>query len=129
MAGWRRTAGVMGIAGAVWAMACQTAWAGSWQQGQDGWVYESEGASQEQPAINRENAPYLLENILIREGLYQDEDEELEYRVTYDTKDVLTITVGWEDRPGVFRTICTFEMDKSRKTARSLVTKKEYAVY
>lgn len=148
--GWRQWIGGACIGAAVLAMSCGTALAGAWGQETEGWTYETDGELargwvqvekiwyymdketglwQEKPSITKENAPYLLENILVKADLYQHEEEELRYRVEYDTRDIVKVSVEYEEKPDVFHIINTFDIDKNQKTAKSYVTKEEYAVY
>ena len=53
----------------------------------------------------------------------------MEYRVQYETKDTIEVLAGWEEKPGVFHSVNTFEINKKTKTAISSVTKEEYGVY
>ena len=148
VAGWMTG---MGAAAAVLALSAQTAWAGSWIEEPMGWFYEKDdgetvrgwnqingiwyymdtetGVWQKEPAINRSNAPYLMENMMAEAGLHQDEEKEMEYRVQYETKDTIEVLAGWEEKPGVFHSVNTFEINKKTKTAISSVTKEEYGVY
>lgn len=101
----------------------------NWIDGMWHYVEEGTGTCMEHPPVNAENAPYLIENVMIREGLYQNEDNEIEYRVIYDTKDTISLTVGWQEKPDVFRNLNLFEMDKKNGTIRSLVTREQYQIY
>ena len=47
----------------------------------------------------------------------------------YETKDTIEVLAGWEEKPGVFHSVNTFEINKKTKTAISSVTKEEYGVY
>ena len=145
--GWTKR---VGITAAVVLLSSGTAWAGSWIERPEGWVYEEDGRLaagwnridkiwyymdtgtglwQKEPAVNEENAPYLMENTMVRAGLYQDEKEDIEYRAVYSTKDTVEVCVGWEEKPGEFHTINIFNIDKRTGIAKSRVTKEEYEVY
>lgn len=147
MMGWTKLAG---ITAAALVLSSGTAWAGSWLEEPEGWAYQEDGNTvsgwnridniwyymdtgtglwQEKPSVNEENAPYLVENAMIRAGLYQDEKEDIEYRAGYSTKDTVEVLVGWEEKPGEFHSINTFDVNKKTGTAKSRVTKEEYAVY
>ena len=118
------------------------AFANEWQQEEDGsWYYVDEAGSPrtgwvrpegekkwylldhetgkwiEKPPVNEQNVCHLLENALADAGLYQNEDYELIYRIVYQDEAGISVSVMYEDRPGYFVSINTYEV--SRKTGKA----------
>lgn len=128
-----------------------TAWAGEWIQDETGaWIYEEgqdvlkgwqkidgrwycldseTGVWEAKPQLTREAACHLLENKLQDMGLYQDEEEELQYKADYETDKKLEILVGYEEKPEVFHTINVYEVDKKTGMADPAVGDKEIALW
>ncbi len=119
------------------------AFGGQWEQDSGGaWYYEENGERAvgwtkidgkwyaldeetgvwiERPALTEEAACYLLENYLADAGLYQNEDEEVYCRVDYVSREGYTISAGYEEKPGLFRTLNTYEVNVKNRTAKALV--------
>ena len=117
----------------------QAAWAAGWVQEQDGqWYYEDgqerltgwnmidgtwycldsrTGAWEPKPQIDPQAACYLLENRLKELGLYQDEEEELLFKVDYFSAGEIKISVGYEEKPQVFHTLNIYEVNRKRGIA------------
>lgn len=122
-----------------------TAWAGEWVCQDSGeWVYEegqeylkgwqridgrwycldsATGVWISRPQLTPEGAFHLLDNKLKDLCLYQDEKEELQYKADYETSETVTVSVGYEEKPGVFHTINTYQVDKKQGIAYPVVGK------
>lgn len=125
------------------ALNVQAAFAGEWIQDEgEAWSYQEDGemltgwqyvdgtwylldrdtgAWIARPAITAESAPYLLENKLKEQNLYQDEEEELIYRINYETKEYITVSVGYEDVPGQFFTLNIYEIERKTGMAKPVI--------
>ena len=123
----------------------QAAWAAGWVQEQDGqWYYEDgqerltgwnmidgtwycldsrTGAWEPKPQIDPQAACYLLENRLKELGLYQDEEEELEFKVDYEDDSQLILSVGYEEKPGQFHRLNSYGIDRKKGTAEPVIGK------
>lgn len=132
---------------------CQplTSWAGEWVQEEGGvWFYEEDqeilkgwqridgkwycldsqtGAWVQKPRLTPEAACHLLDNRLQEMGMYQYEEEELQYKVEYETDDRLKISVGYEEKPGVFHTLNTYEINRKNGIADPVVGKEEIGLW
>lgn len=118
------------------------AFGGQWEQEDGKWYYEENGERAvgwtrvdgrwyaldsgtgewiQKPALTEEAACYLLENYLADAGLYQDEDEEVCCRVDYVSKNGYTVSAGYEEKPGRFRTLNTYEVNVKNRTAKAAV--------
>lgn len=129
----------------------RTAWAGAWVQADSGqWYYEENqdtlkgwqridgnwycldsrtGAWIAKPALTAESGCMLLENKLQEQGLYQNEDDELLFQVDYETESRLTISVGYEEKPGVFHRLNMYDIDKKKGTAQPAVGDGEFQLW
>ena len=129
----------------------QAAWAAGWVQEQDGkWYYEDgqerltgwnmidgtwycldsrTGAWEPKPQIDPQAACYLLENRLKELGLYQDEEEELEFKVDYEDGIQLILSVGYEEKPGLFHRLNSYEIDRKKGSAEPAVGKETISLW
>ena len=69
------------------------------------------------PVLTAEAASHLLDNKLKDLGLYQDEEEELLFKVDYVTAGEIKISVGYEEKPQVFHTLNIYEVNRKRGIA------------
>lgn len=95
---------------------------------QNRWYYldKASGKWEPKPSLTEEAACHLLENALEEKGLYQNEEQALQYKVDYSDKSVIRISIGYEKLPNVFRTINTYEITKSSRMARSVLRDQVY---
>lgn len=123
-----------------------TAWAGQWQELEDGsWMYEENGESvtgwiqdngiwyyldpdtglwNPRPALSETAACRLLENAVNRAGWYSNETTEKIYKVDKTTKNTITVSIMLETAPmAVTGTLNTFDIDLRSATAKSQQTK------
>ena len=128
---------------AAWAV---PAWAGTWQQDEDGgWRYEEDGVWQtgwvqvdgiwydldaetgvwiQRPPVNRDTVCYLVENAVTRAGWYEHEDREMVYQVESVEKNRITVALKMETAPFEFtETAQVFEVSLRDKTAKAVTTK------
>lgn len=116
-------------------------WAGQWLQNQEGgWLYQEDGVSltgwqnidgwwyyldpetglwQENPSITAQGACCLLENRLKELNLYQDEDRETSCRLEEEKKNSYRVSVGYYEKPDVWRSLNFFEVDPRTGVAKS----------
>ena len=83
----------------------------------------------EKPSMTSEAACRLLENKLLEMGMYQDEEEPLQFKVDYENNQMVQVSVGYEDKPDVFHRINTYEIDKKKGTADPVVGDKEFSLW
>lgn len=142
----RRTGRLAGVLLALTLLGTSTAWAGDWQQQEDGgWKYEENGEAvtgwiQEKgiwyylepdtglwnprPALTETSACRLLENAVNRAGWYSNETTEKVYKVDGSTKNTITVSIMLETAPMVVTgTLNTFDIDLRSGTAKSQQTK------
>lgn len=123
-----------------------TAWAGQWQESEDGnWMYEENGEAvtgwiqdngiwyyldpdtglgNPRPALSETAACRLLENAVNRAGWYSNETTEKVYKVDKTTKNTITVSIMLETAPmAVTGTLNTFDIDLRSATAKSQQTK------
>ncbi|MGN0371921.1 MAG: hypothetical protein ACI4F3_03830 [Enterocloster sp.] len=146
-----RSGGVLLLTVLLSAVLIQTAWAGEWVLRDSGeWFYEENGESvtgwqkingrwylldeetgawKEKPEVTPENACYLLENKLAEQGLYQDEEEEIFCRVEYVTKEMIKVSVGYEDRPGYFRAVNIYEINRKTGITDPVIGDKKFSIW
>ncbi|MCB7317267.1 hypothetical protein [Lacrimispora sp. 210928-DFI.3.58] len=87
------------------------------------WYYldESSGELRSRPGINQESACHLLENALVRDKLYQEEERPLLFHVEETTNSYIKVVVRVEEKPDRFRNINTYEVDKKTGVAKAVV--------
>ena len=56
-------------------------------------------------------------------GLYQDEEEELEFKVDYEDGSQLILSVGYEEKPGQFHRLNSYGIDRKKGTAEPVIGK------
>lgn len=123
-----------------------TAWAGQWEQTEDGaWRYEEDGTYAKgwqqidgiwyymnpenglwdaKPALSETAACHLLENAVSRAGWYAKKDYPIHYNVTGTTKNTYTIALQMETAPMVWtETLNIFEINRKTGQAKSISTK------
>ena len=71
------------------------------------------------PVLTAEAASYLLDNKLKDLGLYQDEEEELEF----------ILSVGYEEKPGLFHRLNSYEIDRKKGTAEPVAGKEAISLW
>ncbi len=120
-----------------------TAWAGEWSQTEDGtWYYleegervtgwqridgvwycldEESGAWIPKPSLTFENISYLLANYLTEQNMYQYEEYDVICRLEEEDENTITVSVGYEDRPGYFHTLNTYEISKKSGMADPVI--------
>lgn len=81
------------------------------------------------PVLTAEAASYLLDNKLKDLGLYQDEEEELEFKVDYEDGSQLILSVGYEEKPGLFHRLNSYEIDRKKGTAEPVVGKESISLW
>ncbi|RGZ01582.1 hypothetical protein [Clostridium sp. AM58-1XD] len=130
------------IALAVSSAGSFAALAGEWTESEGTWYYTDESGQYEtgwikpdgenkwylldqetgawigKPALNEANVCYLLENALVDAGLYQNEPEELIYKVSYSDSDSIQVVIQYEDAPDVFVSINTYTVSRKTRKAR-----------
>lgn len=141
--------GLLLAAALVFVLPAVPAFGGQWEQEGDEWYYEENGeraagwtridgrwyaldpetgAWVEKPALTGEAACRLLENYLADAGLYQEEDGEVYCRVDYVSKSGYTVSAGYEEKPGRFRTLNTYEVNVKNRTAKAAVGGEEISL-
>lgn len=99
----------------------ETGWI--YDEGNKNWYFlnEETGVWETRPAIDREGACHLLENALVKADLYQNEEEPLQFKVEYETSDMVKVVVGTEKEPGRFYPINTYEISRKTGIAEAVV--------
>lgn len=143
---WRKFGYSVMISAALMMLAALPAWAGEWQQLDDGnWKYEEDGAYVTgwkqvdgiwyymdpetelwvaRPVINETSACYLLENAVNKAGWYRNEESHMVYKVDSSNSSTITVSIMLEKQPDVLtNTLNTFDISKKDKTAKSQQTK------
>ena len=81
------------------------------------------------PVLTAEAASHLLDNKLKDLGLYQDEEEELELKVDYEDGIQLILSVGYEEKPGLFHRLNSYEIDRKKGSAEPAVGKETISLW
>ena len=81
------------------------------------------------PVLTAEAASHLLDNKLKDLGLYQDEEEELEFKVDYEDGIQLILSVGYEEKPGLFHRLNSYEIDRKKGSAEPAVGKETISLW
>lgn len=81
------------------------------------------------PVLTAEAASHLLDNKLKDLGLYRDEEEELEFKVDYEDGIQLILSVGYEEKPGLFHRLNSYEIDRKKGSAEPAVGKETISLW
>lgn len=96
-----------------------------WNRIEGRWYYldSQTGVWIPRPSLTSEAASHLLDNKLKDLGLYQDEEEELEFKVDYEDGSQLILSVGYEEKPGQFHRLNSYGIDRKKGTAEPVIGK------
>ena len=143
---WRKLGRLACVCAAITALSARAAWAGEWQQFEDGsWKYEEDGAYvtgwkqvdgvwyymdpetavwDAAPELNDASVCYLLENAVNKAGWYRDEDSHMVYKIDSSDKYKITVSIMLENEPDVLtNTLNTFDVTRRDGLAKSQHTK------
>lgn len=143
---WNKFGRIVGVCSAMAALCVTPAFAGEWEQLEDGsWKYEEDGTYLtgwqqingvwyymdpetelwvEKPQLNETSVCYLLENAVNKAGWYQDEDDEMYYQVDWSDKYTYTVSLMVSTKPCFATgTMNTFDVSKRTGLAESQSTK------
>lgn len=100
----------------------------AWHQNDQGtWEYFSdETGEKEAPGLTPESVCYLLDNVFLENGLYQNEVEPLKTVLIYEDEKSFTIGVGAVVDPEHYRYYNQFSVDKKTGEAYSRFTKHRF---
>ena len=59
----------------------------------------------------------------------RDEEEELEFKVDYEDGSQLILSVGYEEKPGLFHRLNSYEIDRKKGTAEPVVGKEAISLW
>lgn len=90
---------------------------------------EQTGAWIQKPAMTAEAAGHLLENRLQDLNLYQDEEEELVFKVDYEDSKQIQLSVGYMEKPDLFHRLNQYTIDRKKGTADPVVGKETISLW
>lgn len=137
---------------AVMALSAVPAWAGQWEQLEDGnWKYEEDGSYVTgwkqvdgiwyymdpetelwvaRPQINDESVCLLLENAVNKAGWYRNEDTLMYYKIDNSSKYSYTVSLVVSEKPNFMTgTLNTFDISRKTGLAKSQSTKEVLDLY
>ena len=79
------------------------------------------GPGYPRPSLTFENISYLLANYLTEQNMYQYEEYDVICRLEEEDENTITVSVGYEDRPGYFHTLNTYEISKKSGMADPVI--------
>lgn len=149
---WKTFGKMVVLSALMTVLAAVPAWAGEWQQLEDGnWKYEEDGAYvtgwkqvngvwyymdpetelwDAAPELNDASACYLLENAVNKAGWYRNEDSHMVYKVDSSNKYTITVSIMLEKEPGLLtNTLATFDISRRDRTAKDQSTKAVLHLY
>lgn len=145
---WKKTGAAICVACGMMASWAMTSFAGEWKQQDNAWYYYDDqgtmqtgwvwdagaqrwyytdtetGVWKARPVINQEAACHLVENAVRKAGYYQDEKNELTYKVDESSDQTIWVSVRVESKPDYFETLNSYEIDRKTGVARPAVGKK-----
>lgn len=149
---WKHFGKIVVVSALMAVLAAMPAWAGEWQQLEDGnWKYEEDGAYVTgwkqvngvwyymdpetglwvaRPELNDSSACYLLENAVNKAGWYRDEDSHMVYKIDSSNKYTITVSIMLEKEPDILtNTLATFDISRRDRTAKDQSTKAVLNLY